>query len=248
METFATLNWSEDVGSDIENENEVDQAPSRSSSVMSSRDDGSISGHSVGMASGRNPGLRKKKRGRRNSRARPGDCSVSRDDLTCRASRERMNNQQNHTVNATIKIEGNNRDDRTNRKYDNNSSRRYRNGRVYRSRESSRDRDAHLPTEKFGRNSKEHPRRNVEENWRTGKRDKDDPLSNPPGNPQTAGVLVVPAQNQPALPRNITITRQGLSQQNQQQQQGKKTLFDPNNPRRPIIVKSLGHRASIHLR
>lgn len=107
--------------------------------------------------------------------------------------------------------------------------------------------------------------RHLDENWRTGRKmsicDSDEgrttpkvsshtiptPLSNansnttvrqvsPTGytNTQAPGVLVLPETNQ--SPPSHTVSRQqGIQQQ--------RTLFDPNNPNKPIVVTSPGSRA-----
>ena len=55
-------------------------------------------------------------------------------------------------------------------------------------------------------------------------------------NAQPPGVLVLPDQTQ--LSSNTASSRQ----QHQQTPQQKRTLFDPNNPNKPIVVTSLGNR------
>lgn len=82
MASIATLNWSEDVELDLQNENDSVQQEnlSRSSSVMSLRDNGSISersgglmGPPMGSGVGRHRGFKKKRRERRHSGAIDGD-------------------------------------------------------------------------------------------------------------------------------------------------------------------------------
>ena len=65
--------------------------------------------------------------------------------------------------------------------------------------------------------------------------------ASPPGysNAQPPGLLVLPDTN--ALQNSTTSPRQ----QSHQQQ---RTLFDPNNPNKPIIVTSAGSRAAPKLR
>lgn len=100
----------------------------------------------------------------------------------------------------------------------------------------------------------------MEENWRTGRTsicESDDgrrtPLSHTTPainsgpssihrqsptihtNSQPPGLLVLPDQTQ--LTSNITPSRQ-----QQLTQQQKRTLFDPNNPNKPIIITSPGSR------
>jgi hypothetical protein len=109
------------------------------------------------------------------------------------------------------------------------------------------------------------PPTNIEENWRTGRTsicESDDgrrtPLSHSTSitnsgpssinrqsptictNSQPPGVLVLPDQN--PLSSNITPSRQQLTQQQ------KRTLFDPNNPNKPIVITSPWNRIGLQFR
>ncbi|XP_043272434.1 telomerase-binding protein EST1A isoform X3 [Venturia canescens] len=284
MASIANLDWSEDVETPLYNKNENDHEggqhrnPSRSSSVTSLRDNGSISGHSVGPAassnqfSGRDSGFRRKRKDRRRSGARDNrNRSCSRDNENHGKSRERTNNQQNREVTGNERMDGHGR------RYEGN--RKNRNGRMPRSRESSRDRDHRGAP----RNVEENRRIN-DENWRTGKRvstcEPEEPRSSlaisnsqqqfnttgqfgshantnalrttsstlpkPSANHQPPGVLVLTERNL-SSPRYTTNVNCG--RQDNQSQQQRKTLFDPNNPDKPIIVRTTGNRnSSLQLR
>ncbi|XP_011306226.1 telomerase-binding protein EST1A isoform X2 [Fopius arisanus] len=225
-----TLDWSEEVELSERLENE---RLSRSSSISSFRETASVSGHSSNATISRNRSQKKKRRERRRSR---GDRSNSR-DKTRGNSHERVKNQQNENDNY------NNNQNSGARRYD----RRIGNRNIMnRSRESSKDRG-------FTRIRNE----NTEANWRTGKRisicESDDgkraPLNtnintgrgNSPVRIEgsTPGVLVLPEQmvSPPVVSNRIDNRQPGLG--------NRRTLFDPNNPNKPIeIVPSPGSRAS----
>ncbi|XP_015110321.1 telomerase-binding protein EST1A [Diachasma alloeum] len=229
---LGTFDWSEEVELSERLENE---RLSRSSSISSFRENASVSGHSSNAPVVRNRSQKKKRRERRRSR---GDGSNSRDKAR-ESSHERTKNQQNRE------------NDNCNNNQ-NNGARRYerRGGNrniMNRSRENSKDRG-------FTRIRNE----NIEENWRTGKRisvcESDDgkrpPLNtnlnagtgNPPGRVegQTPGVLVLPEQMATPSAASNRVDNRGQGSAN------KKTLFDPNNPNKPIeIVPSPGSRASL---
>ncbi|XP_012273002.1 telomerase-binding protein EST1A isoform X2 [Orussus abietinus] len=238
------LKWSDEV--ELHEKMEAEQL-SRSSSVMSLRESASASGTQPPIGGSRSYRYKKKKRNRnsdRKSRDRPRE-----------SSRERQNNQQNRENDS---FNNNQKNSNSMRKYDN---RRHRNI-IHRSRENSRDRNFRdFPR---NRSSEKH----LEENWRSGRKasicDSDDGRRTPcqtmhchqlgssansaprqmsppteQNNPQPPGVLVLPDRSQ--SPRCVTPPRQQLSQQ-------QRTLFDPNNPNRPIIVTSPGSRAAPQLR
>lgn len=174
-------------------------------------------------------------------------------------SRERKNNQQNRENDI-----GNNNQNQKDggaggRRFDRRGAR----GNSTHSRESSKDRSArgnNWKPEDFQRNSRSSTE--VNENWRTRRKtstcESDEshrstgqtsshtsPLSSMSNsspmnvNSNQPGILVLPDQTQ--APKSSTPPRH----QNVHQQ---KSLFDPNNPNKPIIVTSPGGRVAAHAR
>lgn len=68
--------------------------------------------------------------------------------------------------------------------------------------------------------------------------------SSPTGhNNAQPGVLILPNDVNQSSPNQTTASsQQGTGQQQQQQQ---RTLFDPNNPHKPIVITSPGNRAAV---
>ncbi|XP_015592692.1 telomerase-binding protein EST1A isoform X2 [Cephus cinctus] len=253
------LDWCEEVEL---NEKLEAEHMSRSSSMMSLRENASVSGNQppIGGSVGRQSN-RKKKRNRRYG----GDRN-SRDKVR-ENSCERQNNQHNR---ENDNYNNNQKNTNSNRRYD----RRHRNI-IHRSRESSKDRNyrtGYRNTDDFHRNRvTDH----TEENWRSGRKtsicESEDgrrtpcqPIntvhpSNTVNQPNTStnlatkqtsptscsnaqpGVLVLP-ENSSHSPPSVTPPRQLTASQQQ------RTLFDPNNPNKPIIVTSTGNRASVQHR
>lgn len=116
--------------------------------------------------------------------------------------------------------------------------------------------------------------RYLDEDWRTGRKisicESDDgrqtpkvashtvPLSNANSNSTThrssptgysnaqPGVLILPDANQSSPKQTSVGSQPGTGQQQQQQQQQQqRTLFDPNNPHKPIVITSPGSRAAM---
>ncbi|XP_066589128.1 telomerase-binding protein EST1A-like isoform X1 [Prorops nasuta] len=242
--TDKAFDWSEEV--ELTEKLEAEHA-SRSSSALSLRESVNAPGnHTASETSKRSS----KKRHR--DRKGGGDRSTSRDKRV--NSRERQNNQQNR--------ENNNYN---NQKSGGGGSRRNdRRSRNQRSRESSKDRNFRSSNRAFDNHHRHRPSdRLIEENWRTGRKmsicDSDEgrqtpkvsvqpaipPLLNinttrqpsPTGlkNAQPPGVLVLPDNSQ-SPPSNQPAPREQSTQQ-------PRTLFDPNNPNKPIVITSPGSRA-----
>ncbi|KAK0174419.1 hypothetical protein PV327_010188 [Microctonus hyperodae] len=219
------LDWSEEVELSEKLENE---RLSRSSSVLSLRDNnGSMpSNQLLCSGTGRNRSTYKKKC----EKKRISDYNNSR-EKSRENSRERKKNEHNRENDNFNNIRKNS----INKRFD------IRKGRNIRlpSRESSKDRGYDDDASRS--------RSDIAENWRTGKRisicESDDGRSNSSSShslPVTItnsnappGVLVIPdlAQSSP-----VSTARQSPQQ--------RKTLFDPNNPNKPIIVPSPGNRVS----
>ncbi|XP_043684021.1 telomerase-binding protein EST1A-like isoform X3 [Vespula pensylvanica] len=247
MASDRTLDWSEEV--ELSEKLEA-QHLSRSSSVQSLRESVSLSGsQSKREVYKRGKKKRDKKHADRNNSS----------DKTRVNSRDRQNNQQNRENDS---YNNNQKNTNNNKRYDH---RRHRNI-IQRSRESSKDRNYRSSSRHYEELHRPRPAdRHLDENWRTGRKmsicDSDEgrqtpkvsshiiptPLSNansntairqvsPTGytNTQAPGVLVLPETNQ--SPPSHTVSRQqGIQQQ--------RTLFDPNNPNKPIVVTSPGSRA-----
>ncbi|XP_012241985.1 telomerase-binding protein EST1A isoform X2 [Bombus impatiens] len=240
------FDWSEDV--ELSEKLEAERA-SRSSSVLSLRENVNVSGNETTTSSHSRRKKKKKKhaadRGRSNSR-----------DKARVNSRDRQNNQQNRE-----------NDNYNNNQKNNNSSRRYDHKRhrniIQRSRESSKDRSYRGGNRNFDDLHRHRASdRYLDENWRTGRKmsvcDSDDgrqtpsvsshsvPLANtmtahqtsPTGytSSQPPGVLVLPDTSQ-SPPNHQTSRQQGVQQQ--------RTLFDPNNPNKPIVIISPSSRAAV---
>ncbi|KAK2576206.1 hypothetical protein KPH14_008409 [Odynerus spinipes] len=241
------LDWSEEVEL---NEKLEAQHMSRSSSVQSLRESVSLSG----SQSKKEGGKRSKKR-RDKKHVSERNNSV---DKTRVNSRDRQNNQQNRENDS---YNNNQKNSNNNKRYDHR-----RRNIIQRSRESSKDRSYRSVSRHYEELHRPRPAdRHLDENWRTGRKmsDSDEgritpkvsthttpptPLSNansnstirqvsPTGysNAQQPGVLVLPETNQSPPSQNAS-RQQGAQQQ--------RTLFDPNNPNKPIVVTSPGSRAA----
>ncbi|XP_076627373.1 telomerase-binding protein EST1A isoform X3 [Colletes latitarsis] len=243
------FDWNEEV--ELNEKLEAERA-SRSSSVLSLRENVNVSGNET--TTGGSNRCKKKKRDRKYA----ADRSSSRDKARVN-SRDRQNNQQNRE-----------NDNYNNNQKNSNSSRRYEHRRhhniIQRSRESSKDRNYRGSSRNFDDLHRHRlSDRYLDENWRTGRKmsayDSDDgrqtpnvpshsaTLSNtalnvtthqtsPSGytNSQPPGVLVLPDTSQ-SPPSHPVSRQQGMQQQ--------RTLFDPNNPNKPIVVTSPNSRAVI---
>ncbi|XP_033208324.1 telomerase-binding protein EST1A isoform X2 [Belonocnema kinseyi] len=250
--TEQILDWGEEV--ELNERLEAEQL-SRSSSVLSLRENTNTSDNPplAGGSNGRSRNIKRKK-----NRKRGGDRSGTRDNLQ-ETSRERQNNQQNRENDSYNNNQKNNASN-SNRRFDNR-----RRSTIQRSRESSKERSHR------SRNRDDFYRNRIldqppDENWRSGRRasvcDSDDgrrtpnlsshstsslatnslaPRASPPAysNAQPPGVLVLPDTN---------TFQPGSTPPRQQSHQQQRTLFDPNNPNRPIIVVSPGSRAAPKVR
>ncbi|KAI4500592.1 hypothetical protein M0802_004184 [Mischocyttarus mexicanus] len=243
-----TLDWSEEVEL---NEKLEAQHLSRSSSMQSLRESVSLSG-SQSKREGNKRGRRK------HDKKSTADCNNS-SDKTLANSRDCQNNEQNR---ENDNFNNNQKNSHNYKRYDHRKHRNIIPG----SRESSKDRNYRSSSRHYEELHRPRPAdRHLDENWRTGRKmstcDSDEgkqtpkvsphpipttPLSNtnsnltirqasPTGytNTQPPGVLVLPETNQ--SPPNHTVSRQQGSQQ-------QRTLFDPNNPNKPIVVTSPGSR------
>ncbi|XP_031779965.1 telomerase-binding protein EST1A isoform X3 [Nasonia vitripennis] len=246
--TEVTLDWYEEV--ELSERLEAEQM-SRSSSVMSLRENANapINQPIGGRSSGRKSSRRKKSRRHGRDKSK---------DKIAESSRERQNNQQNRENDSYNNNQKNNSSCSGVKRFDNS---RRRNA-SHRSRETSKDRNYRGGSRGPDDYYRNRPSLNMEENWRTGRTsicESDDgrrtPLSHTTSainsgpnsihrqsptmhtNSQPPGVLVLPDQTQ--LTSNVTPPRQ---QQQQLTQQQKRTLFDPNNPNKPIIITSPGSR------
>ncbi|XP_015171986.1 PREDICTED: telomerase-binding protein EST1A isoform X1 [Polistes dominula] len=248
--TERTLDWSEEVEL---NEKLEAQHLSRSSSMQSLRESVSSSGFQSKREGNR--------RGRRkHDKKSTFDCNNS-SDKTRANSRDCQNDEQSRENDS---YNNNQKNSHNYKRYDH---RRQRNI-IQRSRESSKDRNYRSSSRHYEELHRPRPAdRHLDENWRTGRKmsicDSDEgkqtpkvsphtiptPLPNtnsnsnstirqasPTGytNTQPPGVLVLPETNQ--SPPNPSVSRQQGSQQ-------QRTLFDPNNPNKPIVVTSPGSRA-----
>ncbi|KAJ8680347.1 hypothetical protein QAD02_016134, partial [Eretmocerus hayati] len=236
--TEVNLDWCEEV--ETSDQVETEQF-SRSSSVMSRGKE--MSGSNSQPGTGRGRGGKSKKKKKRNK-----DRSRDRREGRSRERQNDQNNRESDNSNNNLKSgRGNRRDSRR------------RNS--HRSRESSKDRNYRGGSRAHDEFHRNRPSQNMEENWRAGRSsicESDDgrrisishstnsgpssiqrhsPTHHP--NSQPPGVLILPDQTQLS---NSHHPRQ------QQAQQQKRTLFDPNNPNRPIIVTSPGSRPSAPLR
>ncbi|XP_043787693.1 telomerase-binding protein EST1A-like isoform X1 [Apis laboriosa] len=241
------FDWSEEV--ELSEKLEAERA-SRSSSVLSLRENVNVSGNeTTSNHSRRKKKKREKKhaadRGRSNSR-----------DKTRVNSRDRQNNQQNR---ENDNYNNNQKNSSNSRRYDH---RRHRNI-IQRSRESSKDRNYRGGNRNFDDLHRHRlSDRYLDENWRTGRKmsicDSDDgrqtpnisshsiSLSNTLSTHQTSpsgytssqppGVLVLPDTSQ-SPPSHPVSRQQGTQQQ--------RTLFDPNNPNKPIVITSPSSRAVV---
>ncbi|XP_393289.4 telomerase-binding protein EST1A isoform X2 [Apis mellifera] len=240
------FDWSEEV--ELSEKLEAERA-SRSSSVLSLRENVNVSGNeTTSNHSRRKKKKREKKhvdRGRSNSR-----------DKTRVNSRDRQNNQQNR---ENDNYNNNQKNSSSSRRYDH---RRHRNI-IQRSRESSKDRNYRGGNRNFDDLHRHRlSDRYLDENWRTGRKmsicDSDDgrqtpnisshsiSLSNTLSTHQTSpsgytssqppGVLVLPDTSQ-SPPSHPVSRQQGTQQQ--------RTLFDPNNPNKPIVITSPSSRAVV---
>ncbi|XP_015432554.1 PREDICTED: telomerase-binding protein EST1A-like [Dufourea novaeangliae] len=219
------IDWNEEAESDEKVEAE---RTSRSSSVLSLRENSNVPGNE-NTTSGHSR-RKKKKRERRH----PADRSNSRDKARVN-SRDRQNNQQNR---ENDNFNNNQKNTNNSRRHDH---RRHRNI-IQRSRESSKDRNYRGSSRNFDdlyRHRRQTP--NVSSHSAS--------LSNttlnltshqtsPSGysNSQPPGVLVLPETNQ-SPPSHSGSRPQGAQQQ--------RTLFNHNNPDKPIVVPSPSSRAVV---
>ncbi|KAG7196526.1 hypothetical protein KM043_018551 [Ampulex compressa] len=212
---------------------------SRSSSVLSLRESASMPFNQHAREGGRR--CKKKRRDKKHITDR------SRDKARM-SSRERQNNQQNRENDACSQ-----RNNSTGRHFDHRRKRNI----IQRSPEQSKDRNYRNNSRNFD-DLHRHRDRLLEENWRTGRKmstcDSEDggqaagtlfpnTISNLPGTHQTQassftstpspGLLVLSDANQSPL-----VARQQSAQQ-------QRTLFDPKNPNKPIVVTSPSSRVAL---
>ncbi|XP_026668132.1 telomerase-binding protein EST1A-like isoform X2 [Ceratina calcarata] len=244
------FDWNEDV--ELNEKLEAERA-SRSSSVLSLRENVNALGNENTTTGHSRSSRKKKKRDKKHAeRGR----SNSRDKARIN-SRDRQNNQQNRE----------NDNYNNNQKNSNTSGRRYEHRRhrniIQRSRESSKDRNYRSGNRNFDDLHRHRlPDRHLDENWRTGRKmstcESDDgrqtpnvsshsvSISNTVTTHQTSssgytsshtpGVLILPDTSQ-SPPSHPTPRQQG--------QQMQRTLFDPNNPNKPIVITSPNSRAAV---
>ncbi|KAL6441260.1 hypothetical protein ACFW04_003491 [Cataglyphis niger] len=253
--TSETFDWSEEVEL---NEKLEQEYLSRSSSVLSIRESVTMPRN---QAVGESYKRRKKKK---RDKHRDADRGSSRDKGRGN-SRERQKNQQNReNDNCNINQKNNNNNNNSNRRYDHR-----RRSIIQRSRESSKDRNYGSSYRSFDDLHKRRTDRYLDEDWRTGRKistcESDDgrqtpkvsshttPLpsmnsnsvvhrSSPTGHSNAQpGVLILPNDANHSSPNQMTTT----SQQGTGQQQQQRTLFDPNNPHKPIVITSPGSRAVV---
>ncbi|XP_076755865.1 telomerase-binding protein EST1A isoform X2 [Xylocopa sonorina] len=247
------FDWSEEV--ELSEKLEAERA-SRSSSVLSLRENVNVSGNET--TSGH---VQRKKKKREKKYAAERGRSNSRDKVRVN-SRDRQNNQQNReNDNYNNNQKNSSSSNSSSRKYDH---RRYRNI-IQRSRESSKDRNYRGGNRNFDDLHKHRlSDRYLDENWRTGRKmsacDSDDGRQTPSvpshstslsntltthqtspsgytsGSSHPPGVLVLPDTSQ-SPPSHPTSRQQGVQQQ--------RTLFDPNNPNKPIVITSPSSRAAV---
>ncbi|XP_070165701.1 telomerase-binding protein EST1A isoform X4 [Polyergus mexicanus] len=250
-----TFDWSEEVEL---NEKLEQEYLSRSSSVLSIREGATMPRN---QAVGESYKRRKKKK---RDKHRDADRGSSRDKGRGN-SRERQKNQQNReNDNCNINQKNNNNNNNSNRRYDHR-----RRSIIQRSRESSKDRNYGSSYRSFDDLHRRRTDRYLDEDWRTGRKistcESDDgrqtpkvsshttPLpsmnsnlvahrSSPTGHSNAQpGVLILPNDaNQSSPNQTTTASQQGIGQQQQQ-----RTLFDPNNPHKPIVITSPGSRAAV---
>ncbi|XP_012232227.1 telomerase-binding protein EST1A isoform X2 [Linepithema humile] len=246
------FDWSEEVEL---NEKLEQEHLSRSSSVLSIREGANMP---RSQAVGESHKRRKKKK---RDKQRDTDRASSRDKGRGN-SRERQKNQQNR--------ENNNYNNQKNSNNNNNSNRRYDHRRrsiIQRSRESSKERSYGSSYRNFDDLHRRRTDRYLDEDWRTGRKisicDSDDGRQTPKVSSHTAplssansnstahrssptgysnaqpGVLILPNDaNQSPPNQTISASQQGAGQQ-------QRTLFDPNNPHKPIVITSPGSRAAV---
>ncbi|XP_012061387.1 PREDICTED: LOW QUALITY PROTEIN: telomerase-binding protein EST1A [Atta cephalotes] len=250
--TSETFDWSEEVEL---NEKLEQEHLSRSSSILSIRESTSVL---RSQAVGESHRRRKKKR----DKHRDADRGSSRDKGRGN-SRERQKNQQNRE-------NDNYNNNQKNSNSSSSSSRRYDHRRrniIQRSRESSKDRNYSNSYRNFDELHRRRTDRYLDEDWRTGRKistcESDDgrqtpkvsshtaPLSSvnsnstvhrssPTGYSNAPGVLILPNETSQSSPnQTATTSQQGTGQQQQ------RTLFDPNNPHKPIVITSPGSRAAV---
>lgn len=225
-----TLDWSEEVELSEKLENE---RLSRSSSVISFRENASVSGNA--SSSGRSGRQRGNKKRRRDRKRVEGSNSRNNGRESSRERKNNEHNRENDTHNNNEK----------NKKFDNKRKN------IIHSRETSKERG-------FRRDDfcKTNNRSDLEENWRTGKRistcESEDGINNLPtlntnlNNVRGISPLCTGGINQPGvlvLPEATTSSPPARHERPSPPQ--RKTLYDPNNPNKPIIVPTPGSRASI---
>ncbi|KAL0115477.1 hypothetical protein PUN28_010771 [Cardiocondyla obscurior] len=248
--TSDTFDWSEEVEL---NEKLEQEHLSRSSSVLSIRESTSVlRSQAVGESY-------KRRRKKKTDKHRDVDRGNSRDKGRGN-SRERQKNQQNRE-----------NDNYNNNQKNNNSSRRYDHRRrniIQHSRESSKDRNYSVSYRNYEELHRRRTDRYLDEDWRTGRKistcESDDgrqtpkvsshnaPLSSVNSNTTVRrssptgysnaqpGVLILPNETNQSSPNQTATTSQQRTGVQQQ-----RTLFDPNNPYKPIVITSPGSRAAV---
>ncbi|XP_078044593.1 uncharacterized protein LOC144474030 isoform X1 [Augochlora pura] len=247
--TDHVFDWNEEV--ELHDKLEAERA-SRSSSVLSLRENVNMSGNETTTSN------HSKHKKRKSEKRHAADRSNSRDKARVN-SRDRQNNQHNRE-----------NDNYNNNQKNNNSSRRYDHRRhrniIQHSRESSKDRNYRSSSRNFDDLHRHRTSdRYLDENWRTGRKmsacESDDgrhtpnvashsaPLTNTTlslpshqtstgySNTQQPGVLVLPDTTNQSPPNQSGSRQQGMQQQ--------RTLFNHNNPNKPIVVPSPNSRAAV---
>ncbi|XP_025992669.2 telomerase-binding protein EST1A isoform X2 [Solenopsis invicta] len=253
--TTETFDWCEEVEL---NEKLEQEHLSRSSSVLSIRESTSVlRGQAVGESH------KRRKRKKHRDKHRNADRGSSRDKGRG-TSRERQKNQQNReNDNYNNNQKNNNNNSSSSRRYDHR-----RRNIIQRSRESSKDRNYGGSYKNFDDLHRRRTDRYLDEDWRTGRKistcESDDGRQTPKVSSHTAplssvnsnstvhrssptsysnaqpGVLILPNEtNQSSPNQTATTSQQGTAQQQQ------RTLFDPNNPHKPIVITSPGSRITV---
>ncbi|XP_071553943.1 telomerase-binding protein EST1A isoform X2 [Temnothorax nylanderi] len=248
-----TFDWCEEVEL---NEKLEQEHLSRSSSVLSIRESTSVPRRQAVGESHR----RRKKKNR--DKPRDADRGSSRDKGRGN-SRERQKNQQNRENDNYNNNQKNNNINNSGRRYDHR-----RRNIIQHSRESSKDRNYGGSYRNFDDLHRRRTDRYLDEDWRTGRKistcESDDGRQTPKVSSHTAplssvnsntighrssptgysnaqpGVLILPNETSQSSPNQTATTSQQRTGQQQQ-----RTLFDPNNPYKPIVITSPGSRAAV---